>query len=58
MFMVSDNRSCMRNICSEINYCLGNKPLVISLTNLADLQTGKRGEGDKIWLEVKQKGII
>jgi len=41
----------MRNIRSEINYCLGNKPLVVLLTNL---QIGKRGDGDKIWLEVKQ----
>ncbi|MDI6694261.1 MAG: hypothetical protein QME21_04385 [Anaerolineales bacterium] len=56
MFVVCDNRSCMRNIRSEINYCLGNRSLVVSLTNLADLQTGKRGEGDRIWLEVKQKG--
>lgn len=56
MFVVCDNRSCMRNIRSEINYCLGNKSLVVSLTNLADLQTGKRGDGDRIWLEVKQKG--
>jgi len=30
----------MRNIRSEINYCLGNKALVVSLTKLADLQTG------------------
>lgn len=50
-----DNRSSMRNIRSEINYCLVNKPLVVSLTNLADLQTGKRG--DRIWLEINYKGI-
>lgn len=55
MFVVCDNRSCMRNIRSEINYCLGNKSLVVSLTNLADLQTGKRGDGDGIWLEIKRK---
>ena len=55
MFVVCDNRSCMRNIRSEINYCLGNRSLVVFLTNLADLQAGKRGEGDNIWLEVKQK---
>ena len=55
MFVVCDNRSCMRNIRSEINYFLGNKPLVISLTNLADLQTGKRGEGNNIWLEQRHK---
>jgi hypothetical protein len=53
MYVVCDNRSCMRNIRSEINYCLGNKPLVVLLSNLADLQVGKRGEGDSIWLEVK-----
>jgi len=55
MYVVCDNRSCMRNIRSEINYCLGNRSLVISLTNLADFQAGKRGEGDSPWLEVKQK---
>ncbi len=55
MFVVCDNRSCMRNIRSEINYCLGHRSLVVSLTNLADLQAGKRGEGDRIWLEVKEK---
>jgi hypothetical protein len=36
IFAVDDNRSCMRNISSEIDYCLENKPLVVSLTNLAD----------------------
>lgn len=55
MFVVCDNRSCMRNIRSEINYCLGHRSLVVSLTNLADLQAGKRGEGDRIWLVVKEK---
>ena len=57
MFVVCDNRSCMRNIRSEINYCLGNKPLVVSLTNPADLQAGRQGDDDKIWLEVKQKKV-
>jgi hypothetical protein len=57
MFVVCDNRLCLRNIHSEINYCLGNKPLVVFMTNLADLQLGKWGEGDTIWLEVKQRGI-
>lgn len=56
MFVVCDNRSCMRNIRSEINYCLGNQSLVVSLTNLADLQTGKRGEGDSVWLEARNRG--
>jgi hypothetical protein len=55
MYVLSDNRSCMRDIPSEINYCLGNKPLVVSLTNLADLQTGKRGEEDSVWLELRNR---
>jgi hypothetical protein len=56
MFVVCDNRSCMRNIRSEINYCLGNNTLVVSLTNLADLQAGNRGEGDSVWLEARNRG--
>jgi hypothetical protein len=32
MYVLSDNRSCMRDIRSEINYCLGNKPPVVLLT--------------------------
>jgi hypothetical protein len=55
MFVVCDNRSCMRNIRSEINYCLRNKSLVVSLTNLADLQAGKRGDGDSVWLEARNR---
>ncbi|HLA06833.1 MAG TPA: hypothetical protein VJ022_05275 [Anaerolineales bacterium] len=55
-YVVYDNRSCIRNIRSEINYCLRNNPLVVSLTNLADLQTGKRGEGDSVWLEERSRG--
>lgn len=45
----------MRNIRSESNYYLGNKPTVVSLTNLVDLWTGKRDEGDRIWSEVNKK---
>ena len=56
LYVVCENRASMRNIRSEINYCLGNQPLIISLTNLAELQAGKRGDGDSIWLENKQKG--
>lgn len=56
MFVVCDNRSCMRNIRSEINYCLRNSPLLVSLTNLADLHAGKRGEGDSVWLEARNRG--
>jgi hypothetical protein len=56
MFLVCDNRSCARNIRSEINYCLGDSPLIVSLTNLADLQTGKHGDGDSVWLEAGNRG--
>ncbi len=56
MFVVCDNRSCMQNIRSEINYCLGNKRLVGSFTKLADLQAGKRGEADSVWLEARTRG--
>ena len=57
MIVVCDNRSCMRNIRSEINYSLGNRSLVVSLTNLADLQAGKREEGDNVWLEARNSGL-
>ena len=56
MFVMCDNRSCMRNIRSEINYFLGNRSLAVSLTDLADLQTGKRGEEDGVWLEARNRG--
>jgi hypothetical protein len=56
LFVVCDNRSRMRNIRSEIKCCLGNKSLVVSLTNLTDLLVGKRGEGDSILLEAKREG--
>jgi len=56
MFVVFDNRSCMRNIRSDIICCLGNKPRVVSLTNLADLQAGKRSERDSVWLEARNRG--
>jgi len=55
MFVVCDNRSCLRNIRGEINYCLENLAGVVSLTNLADLQAGKRGQGDSVWLEARNR---
>jgi hypothetical protein len=58
MFVLCDNRSCMRNIRSEINYSLGNQSLVASLTNLADLQVDRRGEGDRIWLGAQSWVIL
>lgn len=57
MVIAYDNHSCTRNIHNEIYYYFRNRSLVIPLTNLADLQTGKRNEGDRIWLVVKQKGM-
>jgi hypothetical protein len=56
MFVVCDNRTCMRNIRSEINYWMRNIPLFVSLTNLADLLAGRRGEGDSVWLEARNRG--
>ena len=41
MFVVCDNRSCMRNIRSEINYCLGNKPLVVSTDQSGGFTNGQ-----------------
>ena len=57
MFVICDNHFCMRNIRSEINYCLGNKPLVVSQTNLAGFQTGKRGEGESVWIDLHNRGL-
>jgi hypothetical protein len=37
---------------------LGSKPVVIYLTNIADLLAGKRGDSDSIWLEKKEKADI
>ena len=55
MVMVCDNRSCIRNIRSEINFCLEDQSLIVSLTNLATLQAGKRGEGESVWLEERTR---
>jgi hypothetical protein len=55
MFVACDNHTCRRNILSEINYCLGNRSLVVSLTNMMDLQGEKRGEGDSVWLESRTR---
>ncbi len=55
LFVICENRACMRAIRSEINFALGNRKATVSLTNLGDLQLGLRGNGDSIWLEVKEK---
>ena len=46
LYVVCENRAGMRNIRCEINYCLGNLPVVISLTKMAELQAGKRGDSE------------
>ena len=56
LYVVCENRNSMRNIRSEINYSLNGAPVSVSLTNLADLQSGKRGNSKEVWLEVRQKG--
>jgi hypothetical protein len=38
---VCEKRSTMQDIRSEAGYYLGNQPVVISPTNLVELQTGK-----------------
>ena len=43
-------------LCSDVRH-VGNNPLVVSLANLADLQARKRSDGDRIWLEFKQKAM-
>ncbi|MFZ6029548.1 MAG: hypothetical protein ACOYYS_17685 [Chloroflexota bacterium] len=55
LYVVCDNRSCMKSIVSEINLALGTRPAVTHLTNLADLQAGKRGEQGSIWLQVRKR---
>jgi len=42
-----------RGIFSMVQLLHRKKPLLACFTNLADLQTRKRGDGDCFWLEVK-----
>jgi hypothetical protein len=53
MMIVCGNRTCLCSTRREVNYCPGNRPPVVSKTNLVDLDTGIRGGSDRIWLEVK-----
>ena len=53
IYVFCDNRSCMRSIRSEINFCLGRQAGQCYLTNLADLQAGKRAADGGIWLDVR-----
>lgn len=57
IFVICDNRSCMRAIRSEINYCLGRQAATCSLTNLIDLQSGKRAVDGGIWLDVRSNRV-
>jgi len=53
IYVFCDNRSCMRAIRSEINFSLGRQAGQCSLTNLVDLQAGKRAADGGIWLDVR-----
>jgi hypothetical protein len=54
IYVFCDNRSCMRGIRSEINFSLGRQAGQCCLTNLADLQAGKRAADGGIWLDIRQ----
>ncbi|MGA2110587.1 MAG: hypothetical protein ABSG98_00385 [Anaerolineales bacterium] len=55
LYVICDSRACMYRTRNQINYVLGTRPVSIHLTNLSDLQAGKRGEGKTIWLESKSR---
>jgi hypothetical protein len=54
VYVFCDNRSCMRSIRSEINFSHGRQSGQCCLTNLVDLQTGKRAADGGIWLDFRQ----
>jgi hypothetical protein len=56
LYVVCDNRRCMKSIISELNLALGNRPATTHLTNLAELQSGQRGQDGSIWLQVRKRG--
>jgi hypothetical protein len=58
IYIFCDNRTCMRAIRSEINFSLGRQGVQCSLTNLADLQNGKRATDGGIWLDVRLNRAI
>lgn|GEM_PF-1419201 len=55
LYVICDSRACMHMVRNQINHALGTRSASIHLTNLVDLQAGKRGEGGTIWLEVKRR---
>jgi hypothetical protein len=58
LHVVCQNRECMRAVRNQINHALGARAASIHLTNLADLQAGRRGDGGSIWLEVKAQPAL
>jgi len=57
IYVFCDNRSCMRSIRSEINFSLGRQAAQCYLTNLSDLQAGKRAVDGGIWLDVRPNHV-
>lgn len=53
IFVICDNRDCMGKIRAEINHALGLRKAKIFITNLFDLQDGKRGQDGSLWLAIK-----
>ena len=54
LYIFCDNRPCMKSVRSEINFALGRNVEQCFMTNLAELQTGKRAVDGGIWLDVRQ----
>lgn len=54
LYIFCDNRACMRSVRSEINFAIGPKAAECFMTNLAELQAGKRAVDGGIWLDVRQ----
>ena len=54
LYVFCDNRACMRSIRSEINFSLGRQAGQYFLTNLVDLQAGKRASDGGIWLDARR----
>jgi len=57
-YVICDSRACMSMVWNQINYALGTRLVSLHLTNLVDLQAGKRGEGRIIWLEAKRRPLL
>jgi hypothetical protein len=53
IYIICDSPSSMRSIRSEFNFALGRQAGGCYLTNLADLQAGKRAQDGGIWLDTR-----